>query len=38
MQGAALNSDKIKALLKGQSIVKIIVVPGRMVSIVARPA
>lgn len=38
MQEAALNSPKIKTLLSGQSIVKIIVVPGRMVSIVVKPA
>ena len=35
---AALASPKIQALLKGVNIVKIIVVPGKMVSIVARPA
>lgn len=36
-QEAALNSAKIKALLEGQKIIKIIVVPAKMVSIVARP-
>ncbi len=36
-QEAALNSAKIKALLAGQTIVKVIVVHGKMVSIVARP-
>ncbi|MGN0023029.1 MAG: leucine--tRNA ligase [Elusimicrobiaceae bacterium] len=35
---AALSSPKIQALLKGMNIVKIIVVPGKMVSIVVRPA
>lgn len=36
-QEAALNSAKIKALLEGQTIVKVIIVPAKMVSIVARP-
>ena len=35
---AALGSEKIQNLLKGQNIIKIIVVPGKMVSIVARPS
>lgn len=35
---AALASPKIQALLKGVNIVKIIVVPGKMVSIVVRSA
>ncbi len=34
---AALSSNKVKTLLEGMNIVKIIVVPGKMVSIVARP-
>lgn len=34
---AALNSDKIKTLLEGQTIIKTIVIPGKMVSIVAKP-
>ena len=36
-QAAALNSPKIKTLLEGQEIIKIIVVPLKMVSIVAKP-
>jgi len=36
-QQAALDSAKIKTLLEGKNIVKIIVVPGKMVSIVIRP-
>lgn len=36
-QEAALNSPKIKALLEGQEIIKIIVVPLKMVSIVVKP-
>jgi leucyl-tRNA synthetase len=34
---AALNAPKIKTLLAGQNIVKIIVIAGKMVSIVAKP-
>ncbi|MDR0953068.1 MAG: leucine--tRNA ligase [Elusimicrobiota bacterium] len=36
-EAAALNSPKIKTLLEGQNIIKIIVITGKMVSIVARP-
>jgi leucyl-tRNA synthetase len=36
-EAAALNAPKIKQLLEGLSVVKIIVVPGKMVSIVAKP-
>ena len=36
-QEAALNSAKIKTLLEGQEIIKIIIVPLKMVSIVVKP-
>ncbi|MDR0734293.1 MAG: class I tRNA ligase family protein [Elusimicrobiota bacterium] len=36
-ESAALNAPKIKQLLEGRTVVKIIVVAGKMVSIVARP-
>lgn len=36
-EAAAKNSPKIKALLEGQNLVKIIVVPRKMVSLVVRP-
>ena len=35
MEDAALNDDKIKAQLEGKTIRKVIVVPGRLVNIVA---
>ncbi|MDR1684438.1 MAG: leucine--tRNA ligase [Elusimicrobiota bacterium] len=36
-EAAALAAPKVKAALEGQSIIKVIVIPGKMVSLVAKP-
>ncbi len=36
MEAAAMNDDKVKSFLKGQTVVKVIVVPQRLVNIVLR--
>lgn len=36
LEKIALESDKIKALLEGKSVVKVIAVPGRLINIVVR--
>ena len=35
-QEAAMNTDKIKALIEGQNVVKVIAVPGKLVNIVVK--
>ncbi|MEK6281765.1 MAG: leucine--tRNA ligase [Acidobacteriota bacterium] len=36
LRNAALNDEKIKALMEGHEVVKVIVVPGRLVNVVIR--
>ncbi|MBR0470489.1 MAG: class I tRNA ligase family protein, partial [Clostridia bacterium] len=35
-QEAAMNTDKIKSLIEGQNVVKVIAVPGKLVNIVVK--
>ena len=36
LQASALGDEKVKAFLEGKQIVKVIVVPGKLVNIVVR--
>ena len=36
MEKAAMENDEVKALIEGQSVVKVIAVPGKLVNIVVK--